>query len=510
MKEAVGKVIVEFSSPNIAADFQGRHLRSTIIGSFISSLYSYLGWEVKKINYLGDWGKDIALLGVGWEKYGSEEEFEKDPASHLLEVYHKIHELFLPEQIESKKARDEAKRNGQDAAEATAEIEGKGLFAERNDFFRRMEEGDEKTLALARRIRGVNIANYSNFYGRLGIDFDEYSGESQVNHDIVLEIEQLLKDKGISEESSGACIINMKKLGARSGTERVRDRTGSSTYFMRYLATILERSRKSEVDKMIFVAADRTGHFDHIIKVFEAMGMTGLAAKLEHIQFNDTSHMAEKLGQGYQPHEILDQCESTISEVLQADQEKAEQLGPPELVAKPLGITALLAQELSTKRSTEHAFDIPGMASFKPGTGLELQFQYAKLCCILEGHPYSKDTTAEEYQSLDGEEHIGLLLALGQFPEVVQAAFQSHEPSVIMSYLQTVVAKLSGCLADMDEVEEDGDDGQEDMIRPKGKISHAQSALYEATRIVMENAMRLLGLDPVANTHPRGDTPLAA
>lgn len=509
------KVLVEFSSPNISSDFQAKHLRSTILGSFISKLYASMGCTVTKINYLGDWGKDIALLGVGWEKFGSAEEFEKDPASHLLEVYHKIHEMFLPEQLESKKARDEAKKNGQDEAEVTAEIEGKGLFAERNAFFKRMEDGDAEALALAKKIRDVNIANYTKFYARLGLDFDEYSGESQVNHDIITEIEQILKDKGISEESGGACIINMKKLGAKSGTERVRDRTGSSTYFVRYLATVLERSRKHDFDKMIFVAADRSGLFGHMVKVFEAMDMAELAAKLEHVQFNDASHMAEKLGQGYQPQGILDQCETAVSEALQADEEKAKLLATPGIGGKSLGITALLAQELSTKRGTEHAFDVPAMASFKSGTGLDFQYQYAKLCAILREHPYSADTKDEELKTLDDEEHTSLLLTLGQYPELLQASYQSHEPSAIMSYLHTVVDKLSDCMEDEDEDEEgkedDGGEDQEDMIEPSDKVSRAQSALYEVTRIVLENAMTLLGLDPVASTQPpRADTPLAA
>jgi arginyl-tRNA synthetase len=66
------KLVVDFSSPNIASEFQGKHLRSTIIGSFISNLHELMGWDVSKINYLGDWGMPIGLLGAGWERYGSE------------------------------------------------------------------------------------------------------------------------------------------------------------------------------------------------------------------------------------------------------------------------------------------------------------------------------------------------------------------------------------------------------------------------------------------------------
>lgn len=106
--EAAGrkKVIVEFSSPNIAKEFHAGHLRSTIIGAYISNLYKSMGWDVLKINYLGDWGKQFGLLAVGWQKFGSEELFQKEPLKHLLDVYVKINALFKSEQEASKSARD--------------------------------------------------------------------------------------------------------------------------------------------------------------------------------------------------------------------------------------------------------------------------------------------------------------------------------------------------------------------------------------------------------------------
>lgn len=67
------KVVIEFSSPNIAKPFHAGHLRSTIIGGFLSKLYEQLGWNVTRINYLGDWGKQFGVLAVGFERYGDEE-----------------------------------------------------------------------------------------------------------------------------------------------------------------------------------------------------------------------------------------------------------------------------------------------------------------------------------------------------------------------------------------------------------------------------------------------------
>lgn len=82
--------VVEFSSPNIAKPFHAGHLRSTIIGNFVTHVLRANGWETLSINYLGDWGKQYGLLAVGYEKYGSDAELEKDAIRHLFDVYVKI------------------------------------------------------------------------------------------------------------------------------------------------------------------------------------------------------------------------------------------------------------------------------------------------------------------------------------------------------------------------------------------------------------------------------------
>ncbi len=82
--------LVEFSSPNIAKPFHAGHLRSTIIGNFVSKVLKANGWETLSMNYLGDWGKQYGLLAVGFEKYGSDADLEKDPIRHLFDVYVKI------------------------------------------------------------------------------------------------------------------------------------------------------------------------------------------------------------------------------------------------------------------------------------------------------------------------------------------------------------------------------------------------------------------------------------
>jgi arginyl-tRNA synthetase len=97
------KVIVEFGSPNIAKEFHAGHLRSTIIGSFLANLHEACGWEVIRMNYLGDWGTQFGLLAVGYELFGDTKDLERDPIQHLCEVYVKANKLKDVEMAEDAK-----------------------------------------------------------------------------------------------------------------------------------------------------------------------------------------------------------------------------------------------------------------------------------------------------------------------------------------------------------------------------------------------------------------------
>ncbi|KAH6712648.1 hypothetical protein BKA61DRAFT_644692 [Leptodontidium sp. MPI-SDFR-AT-0119] len=483
------KLVVDFSSPNIASEFQGKHLRSTIIGSFISNLHESMGWDVCKINYLGDWGMPIGLLGAGWERYGSEEKFEADPIGHLLEVYHKVNAEFVPEVVESKRIRD----GGGDSAE----IESKGVFAERNSFCKRIEDGEEKAIGFWKRVRDVNIENYTKLYARLNVSFDEYSGESQVSPTIIAEVEEILKSKGISEVSeegeSTTWLIDLKKhTGRPLGTAIIRNRAGTSTYLLRELAAVLERYRKYKFDKMIYVVASdqHTTHFPRVFKILELMGMSDLVNKLQWVNFSESSQMSKQLGEGHMLGDILDQYQTAMEGSLKENPEKSALLGDTDEEAlAAIGTTALLAQELAARRANNHAFDICQMTSFDEGTGPDLQYWYAKLCSILNPYHATLDLTDEEYTFVEGEDQSNLLRYLIQYPDITNTAYNTLESAGIMAYLSSVMSQLSTCLGEL-----------EGGASP----TPAQIMLYETTRTVLENGMKVLGITPAMKLKVNG------
>ncbi|KAJ5277079.1 hypothetical protein N7524_003232 [Penicillium chrysogenum] len=215
------KIIIEFSSPNIAKPFHAGHLRSTIIGGFLANIYTVMGWDVIKMNYLGDWGKQYGLLANGFKYFGNEEALVKDPINHLFDVYVKVNRQVseqegpikeLKEQIKAKKEKSE------DVAELETELAKLVDVSEDEKarrYFKSMEDGDPEALALWRKFRDLSIEKYKQTYARLNIDFDVYSGESQIKSESMTDAYKLMEQAGVSEKSEGAVIVDFTKHGAK-------------------------------------------------------------------------------------------------------------------------------------------------------------------------------------------------------------------------------------------------------------------------------------------------------
>jgi arginyl-tRNA synthetase len=484
------RVVVEFSSPNIAKEFHAGHLRSTIIGAYISNLYKSMGWDVVKVNYLGDWGKQFGLLAVGWQRFGSEEELAKAPLKHLLEVYARINKLFQIEEEACKLALKE----GRD----TSEIESKGIYAERNGFFSRLEDGDEEALKLWQRFRDLSIDRYAVTYSRLNIEFDEYSGESQVSAESINNVEKALKEKGIYEQRDGSWMIDFAKHGAKHlNVAVVRGRTGTTTYLLRDVATVLEREKQYGFDKMIYVVStEQDIYFQRLFKTLELMGRKDLAGRLQHVNFGKVLGMSSRLGNVKLLSDILDQCAAATHDTMRQNAAKYAQVPDPTAVADKIGISAVMVQDMTGKRIHDYPFDISRMTSFEGDTGPYLQYCHARLNSMLRR---AELTPAQLARFVDKDSkklgtHLGasshcinLLRLVAQYPSVTTAAYHNLEPSTILTYLFRLTHQLSSCY---DAVQVVGaEEGPE--------VATARAAMYESARQVLENGMRLLGITPV-------------
>lgn len=357
------KIIVEFSSPNIAKPFHAGHLRSTIIGGFLANLYEAAGWDVTRINYLGDWGRQFGLLANAFERYGSEKELEKDPIGHLFNIYVQINKDSKPEEDALKEKKEELKQAQElkkDTAELEkqlSELESKGVFAEARQYFKRLETGDPEAFATWARFRDLSIERYKKTYARLNIHFDVYSGESQVEKSRMERAVNELQASGLSEDSKGAVVVDLTKSKDKNtkklGKALVKKTDGSSLYLTRDIGEAVKRYEQYHFDKMLYVVSSQQDlHLAQLFKILELMGGVNkeVSDRCQHINFGMVLGMSTRRGTVKFLDDILQDVGETMHDVMRKNEKKYEQIHDPEKTADTLGISAVMVQDMKGKR----------------------------------------------------------------------------------------------------------------------------------------------------------------
>ncbi|KAJ6549186.1 hypothetical protein B0H10DRAFT_2129089 [Mycena sp. CBHHK59/15] len=455
------KVIIEYSSPNIAKSFHVGHLRSTIIGGFLANLYKACGWDVISMNYLGDWGTQFGLIATGFEKYGSREELEKDAIKQLFDVYVKVNK--------------------------DAEVDP-NVKAEAAQWFKRMEDGDESSLANWRVWRALSVKKYAEEYDRLNIVFDVYTGESMVGKEWQDKALSRLEELGLIEDVEGAKIVNLEQW--KLGKAVLRKRDGTSIYLTRDIGGAIERYEKYKFDKMIYVVSSQQDlHLAQFFKILQLMKFTW-AESLQHINYGLVQGMSTRKGTVVFLDQIIKEAAQVMHEQMQKNEEKYKAVVDPETVSMEIGITGVKIQDMAAKRINNYTFNWDRMKSFEGDTGPYLQYAHVRLSSILRKNPHllplpppsQIDTT-----SLVSSSHArDIVFLLGTYPDVVKVALKTQEPSGVVTY----AFRLSHAISSAWEVLVVK--GEDDLEKARARMW-----MYECTRDVLGAAMRLLSIRPL-------------
>lgn len=465
------KILFDFSSPNIAKPFHAGHLRSTIIGAFLANLYEANGYQSIRLNYLGDWGKQFGVLAVGFEKYGSEEELEKDAITHLYDVYVKIN----ADGEKDPKVHDRAR-----------------------EFFVGMENGDEAALALWGKFRDLSIAKYKSTYARLNIYFDIYSGESQVsNLSQKLAIDALQKIPGLTEESDGALIVDLEKY--KLGKTILRKKDGTFVYITRDIGGAKERWDKYGFEKSIYVVASQQDlHNAQLFKVLDLMGYPW-ASKLSHINFGMVKGMSTRKGTAVFLEQILNESRDVMHEQMKKNEDKYNSIEDPEKASDVLGITAVKIQDMAGRRVLGYDFNWNRMTSFEGDTGPYLQYAHVRLSSVERKNaptlilpPPSERPSKIDTSYLTDPAAQAIVMLLATFPDVVKSALIASEPSTIVTWCFRLTHAISSAWESLrvkvDGVEEEGE------VRERAL---ARLWLFVCAKDVLANAMKMLTLEPL-------------
>ena len=372
-------IVIDYSSPNIAKPFHVGHLRSTIIGNFLRQILSFLNYKVVGINYLGDWGKQYGLLGIAYNKYGNDEQLKINPLSHLLDLYIKINKdkenesrqlqhLRAPEPIQvdtnnGNKSKKKAPRKRKDIIVETS------YDRAAKDYFRRLEAGEDEVVKQWQNFRTISIEASQKLYHRLGVQFDVYSGESQVNPKLWAE--------NLKVQINTDC-SKFVELGVGLGKALMAKKDGSSLYLSRDVSACIERIQLYNPKQILYVVGQQQKvHFE---KLFKLMSLTEFKSQLEHIGFGQIKGMSTRQGSIILLEDVLNEARARV---LASMTEKSKLTQNTEEVADLIGVSCVIINDLSYPRLTDVAFDWKKVLSFEGHTGAYLQYTHARLSNII-------------------------------------------------------------------------------------------------------------------------------
>ena len=459
-------MIVEFSSPNIAKLFHVGHYRSTVVGNTISNILTAAGHKVRKVNWLGDWGIQFALVAVGFQRYGDEKLLKTNSLEHLYDLYVKV----------------------------SNEIEtDRKLCEEAQSFFEKMEKREPEALKFWRMCRSCSVDEYRKLYRELGVRFDEYAGESicvSFAHDVL----KKLKDKSLLFDNNNALTID---LNHSAWLEDVEDRfkrpvlarsNGTTLYLTRDVAAAIQRYEQFKFDRMLYVTdQSQEVHFKQLFGILEMMGMPWArkdAARLHHIGFGRVQKMKTRKGDVVFLKDILE-------EAYQRSYEERRNCGTrkatldDESITKTLALSGLIYHDLKSRLGKGYKFNWDNALASKGSSGLYLQYTYSRLCSLERYTGVNVTKNVDPTFILSQPALVALLKHVSDYTLVTEAVYKTLEPNVLVRYLYDLSRLAARAF---------------ESVIVKGQLkedAEARLASFHCARVVLGNGLKVLGITPL-------------
>ncbi|MCB1115988.1 MAG: arginine--tRNA ligase [Chlamydiia bacterium] len=427
----VKKIIVEFSSPNVAKELHVGHLRSTIIGESLARLFEFLGHDVLRLNHIGDWGTQFGMLIT----------------------YLKEHE---PEVLTGKKETDLSSL-------MHWYRESKKVFDADPDFKKRaqlqvvsLQGGEKEALAAWEKIREISRKGFQEIYDFLDVKLTE-RGESFYNDRLPKIIEDYEK-KGIIEVSDGAKCVFLDGFKAKDGTPLpmiLQKSDGGYNYATTDSAALFQRVSAEKADRIIYVVD--AGQQLHFQMVFAAASQAGYfdpkKVEIEHVPFGvvlgpDGKKFKTRSGE---TEKLIDLLQEAVRRAKVLLKERLQEANEKELdaLAHILGVDAVKYADLSCHRVKDYVFSYDRMLNFEGNTAAYLLYSYVRIQGIKR--KVNKDVDALFATTpikLDHPTEISLGLKLRQFGETLALMDRDLLPNRLSDYLYDLAEKFHAFFRD--------------------------------------------------------------
>ena len=474
------RVLVDYGGPNVAKPMHVGHLRASIIGESIKRIYRFRGDTVLGDAHFGDWGYQMGLLiGAVMDEnavlrgyvdalnrpgdgYGGGE-----PA-----ILNAVTLIDLDRLYPMAAARGKADPDYRDRARKITA----GLQAKQSGFY-----------ALWLRFRDVTRVALERDFHALGVDFDLWKGESDVDHLIAPMVAEL-DAKGLLEDDQGARIVRV----ARQDDKRelppllVVSSEGSAMYGTTDLATILERKQTFDPQLVIYCVDQRQA--DHFEIVFRAAYQAGYAAEgaLLHVGFgtmNGTDGKPFKTREGgvLKLHDMVEMTRAKARERLEEAGLGAD-LAPEEFedIAGKVAVAALKFADLQNFRGTSYVFDLDRFTSFEGKTGPYLLYQAVRVKSLLRRAETEHLTPGSILIAEPAERDLAL--TLDAFDAALSEAYDRQAPNALAEHAYRLSQAFSKFYAACPILQ------AEPAVRAS-RLALAQTALAQ-----LEQALDLLGI----------------
>lgn len=410
------KIIVEYSSPNIAKDFHIGHLRNTVIGAALYNIYKYLGYNTIGMNHLGDYGTQFGKLIEGYKRWGEEYNLEENPVEELTKIYVRINDAIK---------------------------EDESILEACRDNFRLLEEGDKYCVELWEKFRELSLKEFQRIYDLLGVKFDGVIGESFYS-DKMDNIVKLLEEANVLTESEGAKIVDLEDKGL--GVCIIKKSDGSSIYATRDLAAVKYRAETYDFDKCLYVVAyEQALHFKQVFEIAKHIQIPEKCVNgLEHVQYGmvrlATGRMSTRGGNVIKVEELLNEAIQRVEKIIE---EKNPSLENKQEEAKKIGIGAVIFNNLASTIIKDQVFDWNNVLNFQGETGPYIQYTYVRTQSILE--KANKMPKFEEVNAKLLTDNLSndVLKQIYNFNDTLVQVTEKNDPSILSRYLIDLAKKFS-------------------------------------------------------------------
>lgn len=410
------RVVVDYSSPNLAKEMHVGHLRSTIIGDAMARILEHTGHAVLRQNHVGDWGTQFGMLLAFMQEVAANEDTLAHELKDLETFYRHAKERFDADPAFAQRARDTVVR---------------------------LQSGDPECLRLWEQFIEVSMQHCEAVYARLGVGLERrhVHAESAYNDDLARVVADL-DAAGLLTESEGAQCVFLDEFKGKDDKPLpliVRKRDGGYLYATTDLAAIRHRCGTLRADRVLYFVDNRQSlHFRQVFAVARAAGFAPEQAQLEHMPFGtmlgeNGRPFATRSGGVVRLTELLDEAEQRAYALVSeknpdlADAERRE-------IARVVGIGAVKYADLSKHRTSDYVFSWDGMLSFDGNTAPYLQYAYTRVQSLFRRAGVAPES-ADAAISLAQPAERTLALKLVQLPETLEIVARDGLPHLLCSHL---------------------------------------------------------------------------